>query len=210
MSVRDEGVIKFQIKWQKAPALSEGTVWDLIAYRQKLFNQNLIGVYPDGIGFGNLSQRYKVKNQFIISGSQTGNISKVTADHFAIVTDYSIDQNWVHCSGPIQASSESLTHAMIYETFRKVNAIIHVHTPEYWKKLKNKVPTSSANVPYGTPQMALEIKRLAEKGDLKSPGVLVMAGHEDGIIAFGRDLGEAYQTLIAAFKLHGNKINPKH
>ena len=54
---------------------------------------------------------------------------------------------------------------------------------------------------YGTPQMALEIKRLAEECFLRDHGILVMAGHDDGIITFGKNLAEAYAILL----LHTSK-----
>ena len=85
---------------------------------------------------------------------------------------------------------------MIYETFIGVKAVIHIHSSVLWKQLLNKVPTTGAQVPYGTPQMANEIKRLAKKTNLKQSRILVMAGHEDGIITFGKDLAEAYAILL--------------
>jgi len=194
--MRDEGVIKFGCNWKKAEALPEERIKELIQIRQKLFDLNLIGVYPDGIGYGNLSVLLEPERQFVISGSQTGHFPNVTPKHFSLVTSYSVARNQINCRGPIQASSESLTHAMIYETFIGVKAVIHIHSPTLWKQLLNKVPTTGAQIPYGTPQMANEIKRLAKETDLKQSRILVMAGHEDGIIAFDKTLEVAFNRLI--------------
>ena len=59
-----------------------------------------------------------------------------------------------------------------------------------------KVPTSSPDVPYGTPQMAKEIFRLFDEENLGVEKILVMAGHEDGIICFGKDLDETVNILL--------------
>ncbi len=59
-----------------------------------------------------------------------------------------------------------------------------------------KVPTSNPDVPYGTPQMAKEMFRLFDEENLGVEKILVMAGHEDGIIYFGKDLDEAAKSSI--------------
>jgi methylthioribose-1-phosphate isomerase len=195
-SIRDEGVIKFDCRWYRAPALDARVLDKLISYRQRIHAINLIGVYPDGVGFGNISVR--ADEGFIISGTQTGHIANIAPEHFCIVEKYNINENWVDCSGPIKASSESLTHAVIYEIFPEANAVIHVHHAAAWRRLQNKFPTSGASVPYGTPAMAAEVRRLAKQSDLPQRQVLIMAGHEDGIISFGEDLEQAWTRLIAA------------
>ncbi len=198
--MRDEGVIKFGSNWKKEEALPEVRIKELIQIRKKLFDLNLIGVYPDGIGYGNLSLLLEPEKQFVISGSQTGHLSEVTPQHFSLVTSYSVARNQINCRGPIQASSESLTHAMIYETFMGVKAVIHVHSPLLWKQMLNKVPTTGTQIAYGTPQMAREIKRLADETDLRQSKILVMAGHEDGIITFGKNLDEAFTLIQSKIK----------
>ncbi len=44
--------------------------------------------------------------------------------------------------------------------------------------------------------MAYEITRLFKLTDLQSRKILVMAGHEGGIVAFGRHLEEAFGVLM--------------
>ncbi|MGD1701730.1 hypothetical protein [Dapis sp. BLCC M229] len=58
-----------------------------------------------------------------------------------------------------------------------------------------KVPTSNPDVPYGTLQIAKEMFRLFDEENLGVEKILVMAGHEDGIICFGKDLDEAANIL---------------
>ena len=98
--------------------------------------------------------------------------------------------------GKISASSESMTHAAIYEASKKVNAVIHTHNTEMWKKLLNKVPTTAPGAEYGTPEIANEVKRLFNETDLMEKKIFVMAGHEDGVISFGKDLKEAWDVMI--------------
>lgn len=193
---RDEGVIKFQCLWEEGPQPASAIVTELIRYRQLLYDENLIGVYPDGIGFGNISAREPGSRQFVISASQTGHLGTLSAAEFALITDCSIEQNWVRCRSPLQASSESLTHAMIYEISPRSNAVIHVHDADNWQRLMGKVPTTSPDVPYGTPEMAAEVQRLFRESDLESQKVLVMAGHEDGILSFGAGLEDAWLSLM--------------
>jgi ribulose-5-phosphate 4-epimerase/fuculose-1-phosphate aldolase len=183
-------------------APSSIAVAELLHFRQVLFDRGLIGVYPDGIGYGNISARLtRALPDFFISASQTGHISSLLPEHFVLVTDYDIDENWVECHGVMNASSESLTHAMIYEIFPLANAVIHIHNRPAWQRLKNQIVTSGEAVPYGTPDMAREVLRLARETDLAQQKIFVMGGHDDGILSFGSDLGEAYCVLDQALAI---------
>lgn len=195
-SLRDEGVIKFECRWTPGPALDCRRLAALLNCRRRLYGEGLIGVYPDGIGFGNLSIRDGSPGRFIISGSQTGHVAEAGEGHFTLVKGYDLTKNRVDCEGPVKASSESLTHAMIYETFPDAGAVIHVHNRKAWERLLGKVPTSGKNVPYGTPAMAAEIKRLNAEEGLGEKRILVMAGHEEGIISFGANPDEAEKVLM--------------
>jgi len=44
--------------------------------------------------------------------------------------------------------------------------------------------------------MAYEVTRLFKVTDVRRRKILVMAGHEEGIVAFGRDLEEAFAVLM--------------
>ena len=138
----------------------------------------------------------------MISGTATGGLKTLDENHYSMVTEYNLDTNSITCKGPLKASSESLTHAMVYETSSETNAVIHIHHLELWNKLMHQVPTSNENVPYGTPEMGYEIKRLFEESNLKKEKILVMAGHREGIISFGKDLEEAGNILLR--KLNAN------
>ena len=46
--------------------------------------------------------------------------------------------------------------------------------------------------------MAYEIMRLFKETDVPSRKILVMAGHEGGIVTFGKNLQEAFEVLMHA------------
>ncbi len=192
----DEGYIKFKSLWIKAEAPASQEIDEMNQIRTELHKKNLIGVYADGIGFGNISVRSKGPAKFIVSGTQTGQIPVLNQNHYTRVIDYDLSKNSLTCDGPIEASSESLTHAALYDLNSEINAIIHVHNHELWQKLLNKIPTTKPEVPYGTPEMALEMKRLFGESDLPKKQALVMAGHEDGVLTFGKDFAEAREILF--------------
>lgn len=195
----DEGYTKYNCNWIVAASLPQKTIQEMNEWRRKLFQLRLIGQYENGIGFGNISIRKGNSSEFIISGTQTGGMKTLTEQHYTTVIEYNWECNHLTCSGPIQASSESLTHGAIYEANPKIYGIIHVHHLELWRKLMDKVPTTSEEIAYGTPEMAKEIIRLCREADLLEAQILVMKGHEEGIIAFGKSLDEAGNLLLKYF-----------
>ena len=194
----DEGVVKYRCEWKEADPLAAENIADLINWRDRLHSWGLIGVYENSIGFGNISIRIGNSCQFIISGTQTAHLPNLGPEFYCTVTEFNLEQNFLGCRGPVPASSESLTHAALYLRRDNVRAIIHVHNPQLWQQLLFKIPTTRKEIPYGTPQMALEMFRLFEEENLADRKILAMAGHEDGIICFGGTLDEAGQVLSAA------------
>ncbi len=190
----DEGVIKFNCDWSDEE-LAISVPNELKIWRDKMHQLKLIGEYDDiKIGYGNIS--IKIAEGILISGTQTGNSYPIQSNDFALVTAYSMEHNQVTCKGKIKASAESLTHAAVYECDHTIKAIIHIHNKELWGKLIDTVPTSNRNVPYGTAKMATEIKRLFDETNIVQEKIMVMGGHEEGIIAFGKNLKEAGQLIL--------------
>lgn len=201
--VRDEGYIKFQCHWKRSnhrdDIESQNSLKELILFRQKFYELGLIGAYPDGIGFGNISQILS-NGEMLISGSATGNFSDASSEHFALVEKCLIESNEVFCSGPVIASSESMTHHMIYRLSPKIKVVVHVHHEALWEKYKFQIPTTGEQVPYGTPEMANEISRLFHEENLGQIKCLAMAGHEEGLIAFGSHFEEVlklYKSMLS-------------
>jgi L-ribulose-5-phosphate 4-epimerase len=195
MTIPDDGVIKFACQWQPGPPLEASWLAPLVAWRDRLWEAKQIGTYPNGIGYGNIS--LKLSDQtFAISGTQTGHLAQTTPTHYTLVDSWDIDRNTLHCVGPIKASSESLTHAALYDYAPDIRAIIHVHNRDLWQHYQHRLPTTAASVPYGTPEMAYEMWRLLDHSDLLQQRILIMAGHEEGVLVFGPTLESAGQVLF--------------
>ena len=114
---------------------------------------------------------------------------------------YDFARNWLRYEGAAIPSSESLTHAAIYESELSTTAVIHCHDSVLWRTLLDRAPTTSKRVPYGTCEMAREIIRLFTETDVRSRKIFVMAGHEGGIVAFGENLENAFDTLTRERRL---------
>ena len=191
----DEGYIKFHCNWIEAEPISINQLHELNKWRDTLYNLGFIGAYHNGIGFGNISKRLN-NHTFIITGSATGGLKTLNENHYVLVNEYNLRLNSLTCTGPIKASSESLSHAVIYECSNETNAVIHIHNFEMWEKLIHHVPTTREEVLYGTTEMADEIKRLFIETNVSTEKIIAMAGHEEGIIAFGKTLDEAGGILL--------------
>ncbi|KAA3626626.1 MAG: class II aldolase/adducin family protein [Bacteroidetes bacterium] len=195
----DEGYIKFNSRWAETPAYPMEDLHELIMARQQLFEAGLIGAYPSGIGFGNISLRHPIQGNpdaFYISGSATGNVTQLSPAHFALVTKVDIEKNCLDCEGPIIASSESMSHAVIYRECPEVQAVAHIHDLTMWESLLHKVPTTDSSATYGTPEMAISIIDLLRNTDLKQSKLFVMEGHEEGVFAFGNSLEETVGIIL--------------
>jgi L-ribulose-5-phosphate 4-epimerase len=195
MNYIDEGYIKFSCEWKKtnsAVACSQ----QLLAARDKMHDLKFIGFDEHHqVGYGNISERAQ-GNQFIISGTQTGHIYPINPLDFTLITAFDIDANKVHCEGPAQASSETMTHAALYKALPETNTIIHIHSKVIWRKLLETDLKTAEEVPYGTPEMAYEIKRLLAQENVIEQRILAMAGHEDGVITFGKTFEEAMKPIL--------------
>ena len=203
----DEGYIKFKAIWEKSPGMPLSQIKTLNEWRDRLHALGLIGAYGNGIGFGNISERFDESDTFLITGSATGNLESLNGKHYSLVTGVDIRDNTLHCRGPIVASSESMSHAMIYQECPWVHGVIHVHSLFLWEKLLHQVPTTAKTAPYGSPEMGLSIIDLLQNTDLKNKKIFVMEGHEEGIFTFGKSLDEAGNVLLGYFnELSGRDV----
>ena len=163
--------------------------------RRKLRELHLIGVDSKGIGFGNLSVRNGATSNFYVTGSATGGLAELALADCVRVVAYDFEQNWVRYEGSAVPSSESLTHAAIYEADPTAGVVIHCHDSVLWMRLLGRVPTTSQAAAYGTPQMAYEIIHLFDVADARTRKIFVMAGHEGGIVVFGENIEGAFDIL---------------
>ena len=188
--------VKFSRERVSAEITPFGGLAELNAYRRKLLDLGLIGVDPNGIGFGNLSVRDGATDDFYITGSATAAIHELTLADCAKVVACDFNRNRVGYEGSAIPSSESLTHAAIYKADPSAGAVIHCHDFKLWATALNRAPTTSKAAAYGTPEIANEILQLFAHADAQRRKTVVMAGHEGGLLTFGRDLEEAFAVLM--------------
>ena len=192
-SQRDEGVVKYHAIHQNAKSPDHPLLDQLDQVRTDLFDLGLIGLYPDGIGYGNVSIR--CDSGCSISGTATGGRRILGVDGYCYVQSYNIEKNLVFTKGPLNASSEAMTHCAIYQADPLIKCVLHIHSKVLWEALLNQeYDSTSADIPYGTPQMAMSIAVLVKAGK-KFSDLIVMAGHEDGIVAYGQTIPSAFQQI---------------
>ena len=191
-----EGVIKFKFVCEDQSFLISDDIFNIInPVRQLLKEKSYVGQYPDGISYGNISIRNKNNDEFYITASDTGKIEKTLLVHYVKIISCDLVNNICYYKGTALPSSETLSHFIIYTYCADAKAVIHIHDKALWLKLKDKVPTTNPNVEYGTIEMVNEIINLLKNTDLKNKKILVMGGHEDGLISFGSSIEEAFKKF---------------
>jgi ribulose-5-phosphate 4-epimerase/fuculose-1-phosphate aldolase len=202
-----EGVTKFELDFTVAP-VPESDLSQLNLWRRRLQELTLLGEIPTrygGLGFGNLSQRYVAG--FLITGSQTSGVAHLPASGYAWVTAWDLASNMLSARGQTRPSSESLTHAALYALSPEIKVVFHVHSPVIWHEAASlSLTMTDARVAYGTPEMAREVQRLNLAETV--PGLFCMGGHEDGVVAYGRDCQDAGQLLLETLSRAGGLLRP--
>ena len=205
-----EGVIKFECDHSERGLDSRvlaDTVCELVSWREIMAHTGLVGQDPrryDGAGYGNVSVRIGApsaslgRRRFLITGTQTSGNRCITLDDFCVIEQYDAQRNWVRSYGRIKPSSETMTHGAIYDLSASVRVVLHAHSPIIWQRREAlRLPTTDPGVAYGTPDMVAEVRRLYRSTALAESRIFAMGGHEDGIVAFGRNPAEAGRILLS-------------
>ena len=80
--------------------------------------------------------------------------------------------------------------------------MIHVHSTEIWNNTAAlNLPHISADIPYGTVEMATAVEQLFQSSNLRQTSLFTMLGHQDGVVSFGRNMQEAAWELIKCLSL---------
>ena len=195
----DEGHVKYTALHENSPipqaALASQPLPELNEARTKCFKRDLVGVYPNGIGYGNLSIRVH-DDEFLISGTATGAKPALSSKDYCLVKSFDIARNSIVSCGLIKASSESMTHGAVYHVCRDVNCVIHVHSKKIFDgMLRDNYPFTPKIAAFGTPEIALAIGKCVEKID-SDEGQIVLAGHDEGIIAYGASVERSLQLIL--------------
>lgn len=205
-----EGVIRFRVHLNRKPLHEEPEIRQLIVWRDILYRMGLVGRDPlrySGLGFGNLSMRSLRKpDSFVVTGSQTGGLEQLSEMHFCRVIAWKFEPPELWAEGLTSPSSESLTHAAIYESEKKVGAVIHVHCPEIWHQGETiGLAVSDPAAGCGTSALALEMRSMMATWKPVDGGIWILGGHEDGVIAFGNDLMQTGLLVIQWYATAKNR-----
>jgi len=183
--VASDGVIQFQLHHRDAPPPDAAATQVLSGLRDALHARGWIGRDParyGGLGYGNVSRRLEA-DAFLVSATQTGHLSTLAAVDWVTVTAASPATNQLWSEGAGKPSSESLTHAAIYQAC-VATFVCHIHHPALWRAACTgaiALPKTPASATYGTPAMAAALSEIAscETGSFAA----AMSGHEDGLMA---------------------------
>ena len=191
----NEGYIKYRAR-RTAGDIPDIPGWDdLNRCRTELFDLGLIGSYPNGIGYGNVSLRVDDR-RFVISGSATGALRVLERRHYALVESFDLEQNSVTSLGLIDASSESMSHGAVYRALPAANAVIHVHSRRLFDAMRAAgYPETDPAIPFGTPELAVAIGSLVRAAAGGTQGIFVTAGHDEGVIAYGPTAAAACELV---------------
>ena len=195
-----EGVVRYECvhREEELPPALAPLAAALAAWRRVLAALGLVGRDParyGGLGFGNLSARIAPgERPFLVTGTQTGHLPHLPLAGFARVERWDTAANRLESSGRASPSSESLTHAALYDLSPEIAAVFHVHSPTLWRR--PDLPRTAPGVGYGTPEMAAEVGRVWRELSRPPAGLLAMAGHEDGVVAWGSTLDEAGRRAV--------------
>lgn len=194
-----EGVTQYKLDWHYQRCDYADLIVEINSWRTRFFDLGGIGQSVeryDGIGFGNVSRRINA-TEFLVSGTKTGHIRILQAEHYCKIIQCDIQNNFVKAEGPIAPSSESMTHHMIYHLVPSAMCVIHIHSPALWKAApKLFIPVTPPSVGYGTPAMAEAIKNSIQAHD---SDIVAMGGHQDGVIGWSSDanlLGSKLTKLL--------------
>jgi len=216
----DEGYVKFRchhntVEWNN-PSLTlskelETRLTALDELRTELYDAHFIGLYENGIAYGNISLRSDIStanntdnvdtfdnirsNNFIISATSTGGARKLGLDGYCLVSKVDIEANTVWSIGPLPASSETMTHAAIYQNSQAIHCVVHVHNRKLYDALlkQENILTTPKDVPYGTVEMAYSIMDIAKKYPLEA--CILMAGHDEGVLFYGINIKQVRSQI---------------
>jgi len=198
----EEGYVKYRAEHRDAPAIEPPGWAALNKGRTLLHDLRLVGVYPNGVGYGNVSLRVG-REAFLISGTATGEARELTAAQYCLVTSFDLEKNTVRTEGPVPASSESMSHGAVYRALPAAASVIHIHSrPVFDGLLAAGAPATPPEALFGTPEMALAIQAAAQKTGVDQ-GWVVMTGHDEGVIVYAASVEWALNLTLELYRQYG-------
>jgi len=197
-----EGYVKYTAVHTTAPAIEAPHWAELNNARTQLHRLGLVGVTPQGIGFGNVSIRFQGE-EFLISGTATGASPELNAAEYCLVNSFDLAQNRIVSIGPVQASSEAMTHGAVYQSCSGAHCVMHIHCGAIFKgMIRDGCPATVENAAYGTPEIALALAECVQELGTDE-GAVVLAGHDEGVIVWGPTVERALQLIQSLHNKYG-------
>ena len=198
----EDGTIRFAYSLEQpvGPITGISTLESLAGWRAVLKRLAVLGQDADrygGAGFGNLSSRdLERPEELVITASQTAGAPALFEESLVRITHCNPARFWVDAIGHQPPSSETLTHATIYQAAPEIEWVFHVHSPEIWQRHADlELPATPEEVTYGSPAMAEAVSLLLSRHRAR-PLVFVTLGHEDGVFACGGSADETGSVLV--------------
>jgi ribulose-5-phosphate 4-epimerase/fuculose-1-phosphate aldolase len=208
----NEGYVKYTSEHTPGPPVDVCNIphWEeLNNVRTRLYKLGLIGVTSDGIGFGNVSVRV-CSEEFFISGTATGALPVLTPAEYCLVIACAFSHNRAVSTGPVQPSPESMTPGAVHHSNAGVHCVIHIHSKKFFDgMIRDNYPATPESAAYGTPEIALAIgeciTRLAgvNTESVHTEGMIVLAGHDEGVIAYGPSPERACNLIMELNNKYG-------
>ena len=198
----NDGYVKYTALHTPAPAV-EALHWaELNKARTQLHRLGVVGVNSQGIGFGNVSIRFKGE-EFLVSGTATGASPELTPAEYCLVESFDLVQNSIVSIGPVQASSEAMTHGAVYHSCPGANCVMHIHSEAVFNgMIRNGCPATAKDAAYGTPEIALSLAQCVQELGTDE-GAVYLAGHEDGVIVWGPTVERALKIILNLYNEYG-------
>ncbi|OGU62863.1 MAG: hypothetical protein A3G43_00740 [Ignavibacteria bacterium RIFCSPLOWO2_12_FULL_56_21] len=156
-----------------------------------------------GLSYGNLSARERVSEfsngsfWMTARGCNKARLQGAGKD-VLMVREFDFDRGIAHVSMPpegeprARVSVDAVEHALIYETYPGVGAIVHVHA---WM---DDIVCTPQNFPCGTRELAEEVSRLLD--DTPDPSRAVIGLKNHGITVTGPTLADIFERFQGRLK----------
>lgn len=166
--------------------------------RSRLHCLGLLGSHSNGRSYGNISVRYKKKNSFVITATQTGEYPKLSPTYYSLVKKQDFKKALTYAVGPSKPSCQSGLHWSVYDMDSQINAVIHIYSEKVVEYMLENDYLCIPNTNYKTfhsKTILEEVHELYKKVDPFLNNAFLITGELEGIVIFGKTLGEAEKSL---------------
>ena len=180
--------IKFKVEYLAKKSPEDAILKDLKYWAAKFHALSLTPLYQGGSS-GNLSVR-TANQSFLITASHTNLGDKLENKDFVLVEKIDKKKNLAYVRGIRQPSSETMLHAVIYESRPEINAIFHGHSAEILRAAEEqKWIQTKQEYPYGSKALLASVLDV-----LATNNFIILKNH--GFLSLGRSSKEAGELSL--------------